>query len=77
MHMVLVADYCGEKLAWFLGITSPKYQSAIDEYNRIKKQVCIIKIYSSPFSLETANRHVIRLVLKYWVIQNVSGSFMT
>ena len=44
MHMVLVADYCGEKLAWFLGITSPKYQSAIDEYNRIKKQVCIIKI---------------------------------
>lgn len=30
------ADTCGEKLAWFFGITSPKYQSAIDEYYRAK-----------------------------------------
>jgi hypothetical protein len=29
-----VADYCGEKLAWFLGITSPKYQHVLDEYKR-------------------------------------------
>jgi hypothetical protein len=29
-----VADYCGEKLAWFLGITSPKYQYVLDEYKR-------------------------------------------
>lgn len=31
------ADSCGEKLAWFFGITSPKYQSAIDEYYRAKR----------------------------------------
>ncbi|ELU06014.1 hypothetical protein CAPTEDRAFT_116445, partial [Capitella teleta] len=33
------ADVCGEKLAWFFGITSPKYQYAIDEYNRMRKEV--------------------------------------
>lgn len=30
-------DYAGETLANFLGITSPKYQFEINEYNRIKK----------------------------------------
>ncbi|KAK3094003.1 hypothetical protein FSP39_022793 [Pinctada imbricata] len=33
-----VADTCGEKLAWFFGITSPKYQYAIDEYYRLKAE---------------------------------------
>ncbi|XP_076464838.1 protein FAM177A1-like [Babylonia areolata] len=33
-----VADFCGEKLAWWFGITSPKYQSAIDEYYRRKEE---------------------------------------
>ncbi|WAR19931.1 F177A-like protein [Mya arenaria] len=33
-----VADTCGEKLAWFFGITSPKYQSAIDEFYRLKTE---------------------------------------
>ncbi|XP_023932299.1 protein FAM177A1-like [Lingula anatina] len=32
-----VADYCGEKLAWFFGITTPKYQYAIDEYHRLRE----------------------------------------
>ncbi|XP_064622440.1 protein FAM177A1-like [Lineus longissimus] len=32
------ADFCGEKLAWFFGITTPKYQSAIDEFYRIKAE---------------------------------------
>ncbi|XP_066282078.1 protein FAM177A1-like [Branchiostoma lanceolatum] len=31
-------DFLGEKLAWFFGITSPKYQYAIDEYERMKRQ---------------------------------------
>lgn len=29
----------GEKLASLFGITTPKYQYAIDEYYRIKKEV--------------------------------------
>ncbi|ESN92118.1 hypothetical protein HELRODRAFT_181735 [Helobdella robusta] len=33
-----VLDGAGEKLAWFFGITSPKYQYAIDEYMRRKKE---------------------------------------
>ncbi|KAL4239113.1 hypothetical protein ACF0H5_003816 [Mactra antiquata] len=33
-----VADTCGEKLAWFFGITTPKYQSAIDEFYRLKAE---------------------------------------
>jgi hypothetical protein len=36
---VPVADSCGEKLAWFFGITTPKYQHAIDEYYRLKEEV--------------------------------------
>lgn len=32
------ADFCGEKLAWFFGITTPKYQYAIDEYYRLKEE---------------------------------------
>lgn len=35
----LVADACGENLAWFFGITTPKYQSAIDEFYRLKAEV--------------------------------------
>ncbi|KAI0220413.1 hypothetical protein LSAT2_028088 [Lamellibrachia satsuma] len=31
-------DFCGEKLAWLFGITSPKYQYAIDEYNRLEAE---------------------------------------
>jgi len=29
----------GEKLAWWFGITSPKYQYVMDEYNRQRAQV--------------------------------------
>ncbi|XP_074660041.1 protein FAM177A1-like [Tubulanus polymorphus] len=32
------ADLCGERLAYFFGITSPKYQYAIDEFNRLKDE---------------------------------------
>lgn len=33
-------DYLGERMASFFGITSAKYQYAIDEYHRMKKEVC-------------------------------------
>lgn len=32
------ADTCGEKFAWWLGITSPKYQYILDEYHRLKAE---------------------------------------
>uniref|UniRef100_A0A3B1ILP0 Family with sequence similarity 177 member A1 n=1 Tax=Astyanax mexicanus TaxID=7994 RepID=A0A3B1ILP0_ASTMX len=35
---ISVCDYLGEKVASLLGITSPKYQYAIDEYYRMKKE---------------------------------------
>uniref|UniRef100_A0AAQ4RA58 Family with sequence similarity 177 member A1 n=1 Tax=Gasterosteus aculeatus aculeatus TaxID=481459 RepID=A0AAQ4RA58_GASAC len=35
-----LCDYMGERLASLFGITSPKYQYAIDEYYRIKKERC-------------------------------------
>lgn len=31
-------DDCGEKLAYFFGITSPKYEYEINAYNRMIKQ---------------------------------------
>ncbi|XP_030854812.1 protein FAM177A1-like [Strongylocentrotus purpuratus] len=33
-----VCDYLGEKLAYFFGITSPKYGYALSEYNRLEKE---------------------------------------
>ncbi|XP_037096492.1 protein FAM177A1 [Syngnathus acus] len=35
---ISVCDYMGERLASLFGITAPKYQYAIDEYYRIKKE---------------------------------------
>ncbi|XP_017331488.1 protein FAM177A1 [Ictalurus punctatus] len=37
-NTISVCDYLGEKMASLLGITTPKYQYAIDEYYRIKKE---------------------------------------
>lgn len=34
---VEVCDAVGEKLAWWLGITKPKFLYEIEEYNRIKQ----------------------------------------
>ncbi|GIX84071.1 protein FAM177A1 [Caerostris extrusa] len=33
-----VCDYLGENLAWFLGITSPKFQYEIDQIEKIMKK---------------------------------------
>ncbi|NXD18734.1 F177A protein, partial [Nothocercus nigrocapillus] len=33
-----VCDFLGEKIASVLGISTPKYQYAIDEYYRMKKE---------------------------------------
>ena len=52
---VAVADTCGEKLAWFFGITSPKYQYAIDEYNRMKQEVNKTKDNADEMFSGTAN----------------------
>ncbi|KAI5101966.1 protein FAM177A1, partial [Silurus meridionalis] len=35
---ISVCDYLGERMASVLGITTPKYQYAIDEYYRMKKE---------------------------------------
>ncbi|XP_067336829.1 protein FAM177A1 [Channa argus] len=35
---ISVCDYMGERLASLFGITTPKYQYAIDEYYRVKKE---------------------------------------
>jgi hypothetical protein len=37
----LVCDFLGEKIASVLGVSTPKYQYAIDEYYRMKKEVCL------------------------------------
>ncbi|GBM16159.1 Protein FAM177A1 [Araneus ventricosus] len=33
-----VCDYLGENLAWFLGITSPKFQYEIDQFEKMKEE---------------------------------------
>uniref|UniRef100_A0A3Q2CV45 Family with sequence similarity 177 member A1 n=1 Tax=Cyprinodon variegatus TaxID=28743 RepID=A0A3Q2CV45_CYPVA len=38
LFYVAACDYLGERMASLFGITSAKYQYAIDEYNRIKKE---------------------------------------
>ncbi|CAG5128394.1 unnamed protein product, partial [Candidula unifasciata] len=36
---LFAAELCGEKLAWFFGITSPKYGYALEEYKRMEKEI--------------------------------------
>lgn len=33
-----VCDYLGENLAWFLGITSPKFQYELEQYQKMAKE---------------------------------------
>ncbi|GFV00170.1 protein FAM177A1 [Trichonephila clavipes] len=33
-----VCDYLGEHLAWFLGITSPKFQYEIEQFEKMAKE---------------------------------------
>uniref|UniRef100_A0A674AKE3 Family with sequence similarity 177 member A1 n=1 Tax=Salmo trutta TaxID=8032 RepID=A0A674AKE3_SALTR len=42
---ISVCDYLGERMASLFGITSPKYQYAIDEYYRMKKEVCCCLVF--------------------------------
>ena len=39
IYLFIAAEYCGEKLADFFGITAPKYQYAINEYHRLQQEV--------------------------------------
>lgn len=45
MFFFLVAEFLGEKLAAFFGITTPRYQYVIDEFYRLKEQVFHIGNY--------------------------------
>lgn len=38
-YCLAACDYLGERMASLFGITSAKYQYAIDEYYRMKKEV--------------------------------------
>ena len=38
-YFTQAADYCGEKLAAFFGVTSPKYQYILDEIQRRQLEV--------------------------------------
>ena len=48
---VAAVDFCGEKLAWMFGITSPKYQYAIDEFRRLEAEVTVLYTF--------VNQHII------------------
>jgi hypothetical protein len=54
--LFLVADTCGEHLAWFFGITTPKYQYAIDEYYRLKEEVS--KLHINTYFVENSRKKV-------------------
>lgn len=38
MKYYLAADFIGEKLAWWLGITKPKFYYELEEHERLKKE---------------------------------------
>lgn len=60
----LVCDFLGEKIASVLGISTPKYQYAIDEYYRMKKEVCLL------FSLYWwFARGLMSSIMSVWMLQ--------
>ena len=38
INFALACDYMGEKLAWWFGITKPKFLYEIEEFERMKKE---------------------------------------
>ena len=36
-----VCTIAGEKLAWFFGITKPKYHAEIQQYESMNEEVCL------------------------------------
>jgi hypothetical protein len=40
-----VCSTAGEKLAWFFGITKPKYHAEIQQYENMDEEVCISFTY--------------------------------
>lgn len=39
-----VCDAAGEKLAWFFGITKPKYYAELQEYERMDEEVMFVSL---------------------------------
>ncbi|OAF72149.1 hypothetical protein A3Q56_00090 [Intoshia linei] len=42
-------DYFGSKIAWFLGITSPKYASEMNYYKRLENNEKVYDVFKTPF----------------------------
>ena len=51
------ADFYGEKLAFFFGITSPKYSYEINRYNRMMKEEAARKAAEAEFGGWNNNSH--------------------
>ena len=51
------ADFYGEKLAFFFGITSPKYSYEINRYNRMMKEEAAKKAADAEFAGWNNNSH--------------------
>ncbi|KAK7103095.1 protein FAM177A1-like [Littorina saxatilis] len=65
------ADFCGEKLAWFFGITAPKYQSAIDEYYRRKEEEELDRVEEEKrLSRSTLNTELSASAIDVQVVEN-------
>lgn len=60
-----VCDFLGEKLAWFFGITTPKFQSAISEIERIEEERL------EQEALEKAEREAELAIIKEHVDQKI------
>lgn len=67
-----VCDYLGERMASLFGITSPKYQYAIDEYYRMKKEVCCCLVFVESIYLQTLECFITStLLLLHDVVCNI------
>ncbi|XP_068630297.1 protein FAM177A1 [Battus philenor] len=53
-----VVDYAGESLANFFGITTPKYQIEIDEYERVKEEKKKIEEESAGWVSNNSNGNI-------------------
>ncbi|MEE6493183.1 hypothetical protein FKM82_016756 [Ascaphus truei] len=65
-----VCDFLGEKIASVLGVSTPKYQYAIDEYYRMQKEVCIHRETNLHICAATGTllqAHLSVKVLKGWI----------
>ena len=61
--VITVCDYFGEKLAWFFGITTPRFSYVVEEYERVQLEEELERKTLQKLKEQAEEKRMQRLVL--------------